>query len=188
MNERSRERWRKFKANKRGYYAFILFCFILVFVSAADFIANDKPLVVRYDGQWYFPILKEYPETVFGGSFKTAADFRDPYVQNKINEKGFYIMPPVPFSYDTVNYNLPSPAPSAPGAENWLGTDDLGRDVLARLIYGLRSSLLFGLILTAVSSAIGVFAGAVQGYFGGKVDLFAQRFWKYGDLCPSCLC
>ena len=185
MNERSRERWRKFKANKRGYYAFILFCFILVFVSAADFIANDKPLVVRYDGQWYFPILKEYPETVFGGTFKTAADFRDPYVQNKINEKGFYIMPPVPFSYDTVNYNLPSPAPSAPGAENWLGTDDQGRDVLARLIYGLRSSLLFGLILTAVSSAIGVFAGAVQGYFGGKVDLFAQRFLEIWGSLPQ---
>ena len=185
MNERTRERWRKFKANKRGYYAFILFCLILAFVSAADFIANDKPLVVRYDGQWYFPILKEYPETVFGGSFKTAADFRDPYVQNKINEKGFYIMPPVPFSYDTVNYNLLSPAPSAPGAENWLGTDDLGRDVLARLIYGLRSSLLFGLILTAVSSAIGIFAGAVQGYFGGKVDLFAQRFLEIWGSLPQ---
>ena len=185
MNERTCQRWRKFKANKRGYYAFILFCLILAFVSAADFIANDKPLVVHYDGQWYFPIFKEYPETVFGGSFKTAADFRDPYVQNKINEKGFYIMPPVPYSYDTINYNLPSPAPSAPGAENWLGTDDLGRDVLARLIYGLRSSLLFGLILTAVSSAIGIFAGAVQGYFGGKVDLFAQRFLEIWGSLPQ---
>lgn len=185
MNERSRERWRKFKANKRGYCAFILFCFILAFVSAADFIANDKPLVVRYDGQWYFPVFKEYPETVFGGSFKTAADFKDPYLQKKINEKGFYVMPPVPYSYDTINYNLPSPAPSAPDSENLLGTDDLGRDVLARLIYGLRTSLLFGLILTAVSSAIGIFAGAVQGYFGGRIDLFAQRFLEIWGSLPQ---
>ncbi len=185
MNERTRERWRKFKANKRGYYAFVLFCFILVFVLAADFIANDKPLIVRYDGQWYFPIFKEYPETVFGGSFKTQADYRDPYVQKKINEKGFYVMPPVPYRYDTINYNLPSAAPSAPSAENWLGTDDLGRDVLARLIYGLRSSLLFGLILTVVSSVFGVFAGAVQGYFGGKIDLFAQRFLEIWASLPQ---
>ena len=185
MNERTRERWRKFKANKRGYYAFVLFCFILVFVLAADFIANDKPLIVRYDGQWYFPIFKEYPETVFGGSFKTQADYRDPYVQKKINEKGFYVMPPVPYRYDTINYNLPSAAPSAPSAENWLGTDDLGRDVLARLIYGLRSSLLFGLILTVVSSVFGVFAGAVQVYFGGKIDLFAQRFLEIWASLPQ---
>ena len=185
MNERTRERWRKFKANKRGYYAFVLFCFLLVFVLAADFIANDKPLIVRYDGQWYFPIFKEYPETVFGGSFKTQADYRDPYVQKKINEKGFYVMPPVPYRYDTINYNLPSAAPSAPSAENWLGTDDLGRDVLARLIYGLRSSLLFGLILTVVSSVFGVFAGAVQGYFGGKIDLFAQRFLEIWASLPQ---
>ncbi len=185
MNERTRERWRKFKANKRGYFAFILFCVIFAVVSAADFIANDKPLIVRYDGQWYFPIFKEYPETVFGGSFKTATDFRDSYIQNKINENGFYLMPIIPYSYDTINYNLPTPAPSAPDAENWLGTDDLGRDVLARLIYGLRSSLLFGLILTAVSSAIGIFAGAVQGYFGGKTDLFAQRFLEIWGSLPQ---
>ena len=185
MNERSRERWRKFKSNRRGFYAFILFCVILAFVSAAGFIANDKPLVVRYDGGWYFPVFREYPETTFGGKFKTAADYRDPYVQNCINKKGFFIMPPVPFSYDTINYNLPSPAPSAPGRENRLGTDDLGRDVLARLIYGTRSSLFFGLILTALSSAIGIFAGAVQGYFGGKIDLFAQRFLEIWGSLPQ---
>lgn len=185
MNERNRERWRKFKSNRRGFYAFILFCAIFVFVSAAGFIANDKPLVVRYDGGWYFPVFHEYPETAFGGKFKTAADYRDPYVQSRINKKGFYIMPPVAFSYDTINYNLPSPAPSAPSRENWLGTDDLGRDVLARLIYGMRSSLFFGLILTALSSAIGIFAGAVQGYFGGKIDLFAQRFLEIWGSLPQ---
>ena len=185
MNERARERWRKFKSNKRGWYAFIAFCAVFALSLCADFIANDKPLVVRYDGRWYFPIVRNYPETVFGGTFKTAADYKDPYVRKKINEKGFFIMPPVPFSYDTVAYDLPSPAPSAPDRRNWLGTDDLGRDVLARLIYGTRSSLLFGVMLTVVSSLVGVVAGAAQGYFGGKIDLFAQRFLEIWGALPQ---
>jgi len=185
MNERAQQRWNKFKANKRGFYAFIVFCFMLILTSMADFIANDKPIVVHYDGNWYFPIFRQYPETVFGGIFKTTADYKDPYLQKKINEKGFFIMPPIEYSYDTINYNLPTPAPSAPTRENWLGTDDLGRDVLARLIYGMRYSLLFGLILTALSSAIGIFAGAVQGYFGGKLDLFAQRFLEIWGALPQ---
>ncbi|MBR1945847.1 MAG: ABC transporter permease [Alphaproteobacteria bacterium] len=185
MNERAQQRWNKFKANKRGFYAFIVFCFMLILTSMADFIANDKPIVVHYDGNWYFPIFRQYPETVFGGTFKTTADYKDPYLQKKINEKGFFIMPPIEYSYDTINYNLPTPAPSAPTRENWLGTDDLGRDVLARLIYGMRYSLLFGLILTALSSAIGIFAGAVQGYFGGKLDLFAQRFLEIWGALPQ---
>ena len=185
MNKRIKQRWEKFKSNKRGFWAFILFC-VLFFVSmGADFIANDKPLIVRYDGQWYFPIFKEYPETVFGGVFKTAADYRDPFLQEKINEKGFFIMPVILYSYDTINYDLPEPAPCAPTRQNWLGTDDLGRDVLARLIYGLRYSLLFGFALTIVSSAIGIFAGAVQGYFGGKTDLFAQRFLEIWASLPQ---
>ena len=185
MNERTRQRWNKFKANRRGFYAFIVFCVVLVLTSMADFIANDKPIVIRYNGEWYFPIFRQYPETVFGGTFKTTADYKDPYLQKKINEKGFFIMPPIKYSYDTINYNLPTPAPSAPTRENWLGTDDLGRDVLARLIYGMRYSLLFGLILTALSSAIGIFAGAVQGYFGGKIDLFAQRFLEIWGSLPQ---
>ena len=185
MNERTRQRWNKFKANRRGFYAFIVFCAVLVLTSMADFIANDKPIVIRYDGSWYFPIFRQYPETVFGGTFKTAADYKDPYLQKKIDEKGFFIMPPIEYSYDTINYNLPTPAPSAPTRENWLGTDDLGRDVLARLIYGMRYSLLFGLILTALSSAIGIFAGAMQGYFGGKLDLFAQRFLEIWGSLPQ---
>ncbi len=185
MNERVRQRWNKFKANRRGFYAFIVFCVVFVLTSMADFIANDKPIVVRYDGQWYFPVFRQYPETTFGGTFKTMADYKDPYLQKKINEKGFFIMPPVEYSYDTINYNLPTPAPSAPTRENWLGTDDLGRDVLARLIYGTRYSLLFGLLLTALSSAIGIFAGAVQGYFGGSLDLFAQRFLEIWGSLPQ---
>ena len=185
MNERTRQRWNKFKANRRGFYAFVVFCVVLVLTSMADFIANDKPIVIRYNGEWYFPIFRQYPETVFGGTFKTTADYKDPYLQKKINEKGFFIMPPIKYSYDTINYNLPTPAPSAPTRENWLGTDDLGRDVLARLIYGMRYSLLFGLILTALSSAIGIFAGAVQGYFGGKIDLFAQRFLEIWGSLPQ---
>ena len=185
MNERIRQRWKKFKANKRGFYAFIVFCVVLVVTSMADFIANDKPIIVRYDGSWYFPIFRQYPETVFGGAFKTAADYKDPYLQKKINEKGFFLMPLIEYSYDTINYNLPTPAPSAPTKENWLGTDDLGRDVLARLIYGMRYSLFFGLILTVFSSAIGIFAGALQGYFGGKIDLFAQRFLEIWGSLPQ---
>ena len=185
MNERVKQRWNKFKANRRGFYAFIVFCVVLVLTSMADFIANDKPVIVRYDGQWYFPVFRQYPETTFGGTFKTTADYKDPYLQKKINEKGFFIMPPIEYSYDTINYNLPTPAPSAPTRENWLGTDDLGRDVLARLIYGMRYSLLFGLLLTALSSAIGIFAGAVQGYFGGSLDLFAQRFLEIWGSLPQ---
>lgn len=185
MNERAKQRWNKFKANRRGFYAFIVFCVVFILTLMADFIANDKPVIVRYDGNWYFPIFRQYSETVFGGTFKTTADYKDPYLQKKINEKGFFIMPPIEYSYDTINYNLPTPAPSAPTRENWLGTDDLGRDVLARLIYGMRYSLLFGLILTALSSAIGIFAGAVQGYFGGKLDLFAQRFLEIWGSLPQ---
>ena len=185
MNERVKQRWNKFKANRRGFYAFIVFCVVLVLTSMADFIANDKPVIVRYDGQWYFPVFRQYPETTFGGTFKTTADYKDPYLQKKINEKGFFIMPPIEYSYDTINYNLPTPAPSAPTRENRLGTDDLGRDVLARLIYGMRYSLLFGLLLTALSSAIGIFAGAVQGYFGGSLDLFAQRFLEIWGSLPQ---
>lgn len=185
MNERTKQRWNKFKANRRGFYAFIVFCVVLALTSMADFIANDKPIVVHYDGKWYFPIFRQYPETTFGGTFKTMADYKDPYLQKKINEKGFFIMPPIQYSYDTINYNLPTPAPSAPTKENWLGTDDLGRDVLARLIYGMRYSLLFGLILTTLSSAVGIFAGAVQGYFGGKLDLFAQRFLEIWGSLPQ---
>lgn len=179
------EKWRKFKASKRGFYAFWMFLTVFFVSLGAEFVANDKPLVVYYDGQWYFPIVDNPPETVFGGEFLTPANYKDPFVRRKINENGFFVMPPIPYRYDTIVYDLPLPAPSAPSLKNWLGTDDLGRDVAARLIYGVRFSLLFGLLLTVCSSVIGIAAGAVQGYFGGKVDLFGQRFLEIWGSLPQ---
>lgn len=185
VSESTKRCWRRFKANKRGYYSLIIFTVIFFFSLFAEFIANDKPLLVRYDGGWYFPVVKEYPETTFGGSFPTMTDYRDPFIQKRIKEKGFYLMPLIPFSYDTINYTLLTPTPSAPSGQNWLGTDDMGRDVLARLIYGTRFSLLFGILLTFFSSIVGIFAGAVQGYFGGKTDLFAQRILEIWGSLPQ---
>lgn len=146
--------------------------------------ANDKPLLIRYDGKFYYPIFFEYPETDFGGFLPTETDYRDTEIRAIIEEKGWIIWPPVPYSYDTINYSLPVPAPAPPSAANWLGTDDQGRDVLARLIYGFRISILFGLVLTFFSSIVGIIAGAVQGYFGGLTDLLFQRFMEIWSGLP----
>jgi len=162
-------------------WIFLALFFVTLF---AEFIANDRPIVVRYEGAWYFPTFADYPETTFGGEFPTPADYRDPAVAKLMSEKGWMVWPLIPFNYSTINYNLPSPAPSPPSGVNWLGTDDQGRDVLARLIYGFRISVLFGLTLTALSSVIGVAAGAVQGYFGGLVDLGFQRFIEIWSGLP----
>ena len=150
----------------------------------AEFIANDKPLLVRYDGHFYFPVLKAYPETAFGGEFATEADYRDPFVKDLIREKGWAVWPIIPFSYDTINYDLQVASPAPPSAENWLGTDDQARDIVARLIYGFRISVLFGLCLTVFSSIIGVAVGATQGYFGGWTDLLGQRFLEIWSGLP----
>jgi microcin C transport system permease protein len=171
----NRRRLRNFRSNRRGYYSLWIFLVLFTLSLFAELIANDKPLLVVYDGEPYFPVVESYAETVFGGEFPTEAEYRDPYVAELIDAKGWALWPPIPYSYDTINYDLPTPAPSPPSAENWLGTDDQGRDVLARLIYGFRISVLFGLALTLASSVIGVAAGAVQGYFGGWVDLLCQR-------------
>jgi microcin C transport system permease protein len=205
----NKRRWQNFKANKRGYISFWLFLVLFIVSLFAEFIANDKPFLVEYGGHFYSPALVTYPETTFGGDFETAADYRDPYLQKKIADKGgWMIWPPIHYSYDTHNLDLPTPAPSPPtwmltetqckpiverkhlsGCRdleyNWLGTDDQGRDVVARLIYGFRISVLFGLILTIVSSVIGVAAGAVQGYFGGWTDLLFQRFIEIWTAIPS---
>ncbi len=169
-------RLRNFRANSRGFWSLWIFLALFVLSLFADLIANDKPILIVYDGGLYVPILVFYPETEFGGFLETETEYRDPEVRELIAEKGWMIWPPVPFSYDTVNYQLRKPAPSAPDAVNWLGTDDQGRDVVARIIHGFRISVLFGLALTFFSSIIGISAGAVQGYFGGWIDLLFQRF------------
>ncbi|WP_373085894.1 ABC transporter permease [Sneathiella sp.] len=181
----NRRRLDNFKANRRGYWSMIFFVVLFVLSLFAEMIANDKPLIVSYDNQLYFPFLVAYPETDFGGDFETEADYRDPFVADLINENGWQIWPLIRYSYTTINYALTSPAPSPPDLENWLGTDDQGRDVLARVIYGYRISVAFGLILTIFSSLIGVTAGAVQGYFGGWVDLIFQRFLEIWGGMPS---
>jgi microcin C transport system permease protein len=173
-----------FRQNKRGYYSSIIFIILFFLTLFAEFIANDKPLFIKYEDRFFFPVFIEYPETDFGGDFLTEADYRDKYVQELINEKGFMIWPIIRFSYDTINYDLKSPAPSPPSLENFLGTDDQGRDVLARLIYGFRISVLFGLCLSVFGSMIGIAAGGIQGYFGGKIDLLGQRIIEIWSGMP----
>ena len=182
LNQR---RFNNFKSNKRGWYSFWIFSFLFLISIFADFIANDKPLLVRYDNAFYLPIVHEYPETIFGGDFETEADYRDPFVKKLINSNGWIIMPIIPYSYNTIIRDLNAPAPAPPSQKNWLGTDDQARDVLARLIYGFRISILFGFTLTFFSMIIGVSAGAVQGYFGGKTDLFFQRFMEIWSAIPT---
>jgi microcin C transport system permease protein len=181
----TQRRWRNFRANRRGFISFWIFLILFALCIPAEFIANDRPLLVRFDGTWYFPILRSYPETAFGGEFETEADYRDPYVVDLINAKGTSIWPLIPFSYRTVITDLPGPAPSPPSARNLLGTDDQARDVVARVIYGFRLSLLFGFTLTAIATVIGIAAGAVQGYFGGLVDLSFQRFLEIWTSMPT---
>ncbi len=171
-------RWANFRANRRGSISLWIFLALFAVSLAAELIANDRPLLVRYDGHFYAPVLVAYPETTFGGFFETEADYADPAVQELITGHGWIVWPPIPYSYDTVVRDLPGPAPSPPTWQNWLGTDDQARDVLARIIYGVRISVLFGLLLTLLSSVLGIAAGAVQGYFGGWVDLGFQRFME----------
>ena len=180
----TRRRLDGFRGNRRGFLSLWIFLAVFLVTLFAEFIANDRPIFVRFDGAWYFPIFADYPETTFGGEFPTATDYRDPALEELIAAKGWTLWPPIPFSYDTINYDLPSPAPSPPSRVNWLGTDDQGRDVLARLIYGFRISVLFGLVLTGLSSVVGIAAGAVQGYFGGLIDLGFQRFIEIWSGLP----
>jgi microcin C transport system permease protein len=181
----TRRRIENFKRNRRGWWSLWIFLVLFVLSLFAEFIANDRPLVVSYEGGLYYPVFEDYSETTFGGEFEIAADYRDPYLQDLINEKGWMVWPLIPYSYRTINYDLPVPAPAPPSAENWLGTDDQGRDVVARMIYGFRISILFGLTLTLFSSLIGIAAGAVQGYFGGWTDLLFQRFIEIWSGMPT---
>lgn len=175
MSPLMQARLQRFRQNRLGFGCLIIFIVVFVLSVAAELIANDKPLLVRYDQQFYLPILKRYPETTFGGVFETEADYKDPVVQQLIEDKGWAIWPLIEYSYQTPNLDLAVPVPSPPTAQNWLGTDDQGRDVLARILYGLRVSLLFGFALTFISAILGILVGALQGYYGGWVDLFGQR-------------
>lgn len=209
MNQR---RLANFKANRRGYWAFWIFGLMFVLSLFAECIANDRPILASYKGEWLFPVFFTYDEAKFGG-FLAQTDYRDPVIADEINTHGWMLWPPVRFADNTHNYEVPTPVPSPPtwllsddicriaaqkklnsdnphlGCRdiewNWLGTDDQGRDVLARLIYGFRISILFGLVLAAISSAIGILAGAIQGYFGGWTDLIFQRFIEIWSSLPT---
>jgi microcin C transport system permease protein len=178
-------RLRNFRANARGYWSFWIFLVLFVISLFAEFVANDRPVLVFYDGGFYMPIFQDYPETTFGGVFETQTDYTDPAVKGFIAEKGWMIQPLIPFDHRTVAWDLPEPAPTPPDAVHWLGTDDQARDVVARTIYGFRISVLFGFALTIVSALVGVSAGAVQGYFGGLTDLLFQRFIEVWGAIPT---
>ena len=178
-------RLKNFKSNKRGLYSFWIFTFLFFISIFADIISNDKPIIVKFEEKFFFPIIYYYPETAYGGDFETEADYKDPYVINLIENNGWLIMPIIPYRYNTIIRDLETPAPSPPSLKNWLGTDDQARDVLSRLIYGFRISILFGFVLTFFSMLIGVTAGAIQGYFGGKIDLIFQRFMEIWSAIPT---
>lgn len=185
MNPMNRRRIAAFRSSKRGMISLVVFG-LLFFVSLfAELLANNKPILIRYDGGFYSPLVKDYPETTFGGDFPTNTVYSDPEVQKLIEEKGWILWPPIPYSYDTVLKGEGRTTLQPPSRQHWLGTDDSGRDVMARLIYGFRISVLFGLALTLASTVIGIAAGAVQGYFGGVVDLVMQRFLEIWSSMPT---
>lgn len=175
MSPVMQQRFARFKQNRLGFICLIVFAVIFVLAIFSELIANDKPLVVKYQQSYYFPVIQSYPETTFGGIFETETDYKDPAVQQLIDRDGWALWPVIPFSYQTPNLELAVPVPSPPSQQNWLGTDDQGRDVLARILYGLRVSLLFGFALTLCAAFIGILIGALQGYYGGWVDLIGQR-------------
>ena len=182
----ARRAWLRFRRNRLGLWSLVLFVALVGLSLLAEVVSNDKPLVVRYEGQWYFPLVKSYPEKLFGGDFETETDYLDPFIRQQFSQPGNWaIYPPNPYGAKTINYFAKSPNPSAPSRDNWLGTDDRGRDLLAQLIYGFRVSVLFALALTAVGVLLGVAAGAVQGFFGGKTDLAFQRFIEIWGSMPE---
>ena len=182
----SRRAWLRFKRNRLGFWSLVAFVTLVVLSLLAEVISNDKPLVVRYDGQFYFPIVKTYSEKTFGGDFETETDYLDPFIRDRFSKDGNWaIYPPNPYGSKTINYFAKEPNPSAPSRDNWLGTDDRGRDLLAQLIYGFRVSVLFALALTFTGVLLGMVAGAIQGFFGGKTDLAFQRFIEIWGSMPE---
>jgi microcin C transport system permease protein len=186
MSEEQRKQWRSFRRNRRGMASLAILVTLVVLSLFAELYANSKPIVVRYNGQFYFPFLFTYTESVFGGDFPTETNYRDPFIRERISTGGNWtVYPPIPWDYKTINYELTQPAPAPPSAVNWLGTDDRGRDVLVRLIYGFRLSILFGLVLAAVGTVLGIVLGAIQGYLGGWVDLTGQRIIEVWSSLPE---
>ncbi len=182
----SRRAWLRFRRNRLGFYSLVAFVVLVVLSLAAELISNDKPLLVRYEGQYYLPLVHSYPETTFGGDFETPTDYLDPFIREQLSRgDNFAVYPLNPYGPSTLNYFAPEPNPSGPSRDNWFGTDDRGRDLLAQLIYGFRVSVLFALALTVVGVLLGVVAGAVQGYFGGKIDLAFQRFIEIWGAMPE---
>ena len=178
--------WRRFKSNKLGFYSLVVFVVLVVVSLFAEVISNDKPLIVRYEGHTYFPLAKDYPETTFGGDFHTTTDFLDPFIQQQLAKDGNWAIFPINrYGKSTINYFAKAPNPSAPSRDNWLGTDDRGRDLLAQLLYGFRVSVLFGLALMVIGVLLGVVAGAIQGFFGGKTDLLLQRLSEIWGSMPE---
>lgn len=175
----------RFKENRRAYWSLIMFVVLFCLSLCAELIANDKPLIVKYKNEFYFPVFREYLDKDFGGDFPTPADYQDELIEKNIKNNGWALYTIIPFSFNTVDYNLNVPTPSAPSLRHWLGTDDEGRDIVARILYGIRLSVVFAFVLTLFSSAIGILAGAIQGYWGGKVDIILQRFLEIWDSMPQ---
>jgi microcin C transport system permease protein len=186
VSKRRLRTWQRFKRNKRGYYSLILFVILFGVSLVAEVVSNDSPLLVKYDGKFYFPTFISYPEVTFGGDFETETDYRDPYILEILQKRGNFVLFPINRnSYNTINQQIIGPVPSPPTKDNFFGTDDRGRDVLARIIYGFRLSVLFGLALTFTGTLVGIVAGAIQGYFGGRTDLIFQRFIEIWGGMPE---
>jgi microcin C transport system permease protein len=185
-NSPTRRAWARFRRNRLGYWSLLAFCAMVLLSLGAELISNDRPLLVRYQGKLYMPVLQDYPETVFGGDFQTTTDYLDPFIRDRLAQPGNWaIYAPNPYGPKTLNYFAKAPNPSAPSPDNWLGTDDRGRDLLAQLIYGFRVSVLFALALTVTGVLLGVLTGAIQGFFGGKTDLAFQRFIEIWGSMPE---
>ena len=185
LNNSLKQKIAVFKKNKRAKFALVCFLCIFTLSLFSELIANDKPLVLKYQGRFYFPIFQTLTDKFLGGDFETPADYKDPLIKENITKNGFMIMPLIPFSYNTVDYGIKTQTPSKPDKIHWLGTDDEGRDIIARILYGIRLSVVFAFLLTFFSAVLGIFIGAVQGYFGGKVDIIFQRFIEIWDSLPQ---
>jgi microcin C transport system permease protein len=182
----SRRAWLRFKRNRLGFWSLLVFCTLVVLSLFAEVISNDRPLVVSYEGTTYFPMVKDYSEKTFGGDFDTSTDYLDPFIRERLSQSGNWaLFAPNPYGSKTLNYFAKEPNPSAPSRDNWLGTDDRGRDLLAQLIYGFRVSVLFALALTVTGVLLGVITGAIQGFFGGTTDLAFQRFIEIWGSMPE---